>query len=64
MARVRKALTMPSRVPVSYDPASEAWSLPLDRIEVMKEDIGAAVRTALPNAEIGVNVTPRAAAAG
>ena len=26
----------------------------------MKEDIGAAVRTALPNAEIGVNVMPRA----
>jgi divalent metal cation (Fe/Co/Zn/Cd) transporter len=35
-------------------------TLPLDRIEVMKEDIGAAVRTALPNAEIGVNVLPRA----
>ena len=35
-------------------------TLPLDRIEVMKEDIGAAVRTALPNAEIGVNVMPRA----
>jgi divalent metal cation (Fe/Co/Zn/Cd) transporter len=35
-------------------------TLPLDRIEVLKEDIGAAVRTALPNAEIGVNVMPRA----
>jgi cation diffusion facilitator family transporter len=35
-------------------------TLPLDRIELMKENIGAAVRTALPNAEIGVNVTPRA----
>ena len=35
-------------------------TLPLDRIEAMKEDIGAAVRTALPNAEIGVNVMPRA----
>jgi cation diffusion facilitator family transporter len=35
-------------------------TLPLDRIEVLKEDIGTAVRTALPNAEIGVNVMPRA----
>jgi cation diffusion facilitator family transporter len=35
-------------------------TLPLDRVEVMKEDIEAAVRTALPNAEIGVNVMPRA----
>ena len=35
-------------------------TLPLDRIEVLKEDIGAAVRSALPNAEIGVNVMPRA----
>ena len=35
-------------------------TLPLDRIEVMKEDIGAAVRTARPNAEIGVNVMPLA----
>src|SRR5258708_665464 len=35
-------------------------TLPLDRIELMKEDIGAAVRTALPNAEIGINVMPRA----
>jgi len=35
-------------------------TLPLDRIEAMKKNIGAAVRTALPNAEIGVNVMPRA----
>jgi cation diffusion facilitator family transporter len=35
-------------------------TLPLDRIEVLKEDIGTAVRSALPNAEIGVNVMPRA----
>src|SRR3984957_12668642 len=35
-------------------------TLPLDRIEVLKENIGAAVRSALPNAEIGVNVMPRA----
>jgi cation diffusion facilitator family transporter len=35
-------------------------TLPLDRIEALKEDIGAAVRTALPNAEIGVNVMARA----
>ncbi len=35
-------------------------TLPLDRIEALKDDIGAAVRTALPNAEIGVNVTARA----
>jgi cation diffusion facilitator family transporter len=35
-------------------------TLPLDRIEALKEDIGAAVRSALPNAEIGVNVMARA----
>ena len=35
-------------------------TLPLDRIEALKGDIGAAVRTVLPNAEIGVNVTARA----
>ena len=35
-------------------------TLPLDRIELLKEDIGAAVRSALPKAEIGVNVMPRA----
>ena len=35
-------------------------TLPLDRVEALKDDIEAAVRTALPNAEIGVNVTPRA----
>jgi cation diffusion facilitator family transporter len=35
-------------------------TLPLDRIEVLKENIGAAVRSALPNAEISVNVMPRA----
>jgi cation diffusion facilitator family transporter len=35
-------------------------TLPLDRIEALKEDIGAAVKTALPNSEIGVNVVPRA----
>ena len=35
-------------------------TLPLDRIEALKEDISAAVRSALPKAEIGVNVMPRA----
>jgi cation diffusion facilitator family transporter len=35
-------------------------TLPLDRIETLKENIGAAVRSALPHAEIGVNVMPRA----
>jgi cation diffusion facilitator family transporter len=35
-------------------------TLPLDRIEALKDDIGTALRTALPNAEIGVNVTARA----
>jgi cation diffusion facilitator family transporter len=35
-------------------------TLPLDRIEALKEDIGAAVRSALPNAEIGINVMARA----
>jgi cation diffusion facilitator family transporter len=35
-------------------------TLPLDRVEKLKEDIEAAVKTAMPHAEIGVNVTPRA----
>jgi len=35
-------------------------TLPLDHVEKLKEDIEAAVKTALPLAEIGVNVTPRA----
>ncbi|MBV9971265.1 MAG: cation-efflux pump [Xanthobacteraceae bacterium] len=35
-------------------------TLPLDRIEVLKEDVAAAVRSVLPDAEIGVNVMPRA----
>jgi cation diffusion facilitator family transporter len=39
---------------------SASRTLPLDRVEAMKGDIEAAVRTALPNAEIGVNVMPRA----
>jgi divalent metal cation (Fe/Co/Zn/Cd) transporter len=35
-------------------------TLPLDRVEQLKEDIETAVKSALPHAEIGVNVTPRA----
>jgi cation diffusion facilitator family transporter len=35
-------------------------TLPLDRVEKLKEDIEAAVKAAMPHAEIGVNVTPRA----
>jgi cation diffusion facilitator family transporter len=35
-------------------------TLPLDRVEKLKEDIELAVKTAMPHAEIGVNVTPRA----
>jgi cation diffusion facilitator family transporter len=35
-------------------------ALPLDHVEKLKEDIETAVKTALPHAEIGVNVTPRA----
>jgi cation diffusion facilitator family transporter len=35
-------------------------TLPLDHVEKLKENIEAAVKTALPHAEIGVNVTPRA----
>jgi len=35
-------------------------TLPLDRVEKLKADIEAAVKAALPNAEIGVIVTPRA----
>lgn len=35
-------------------------TLPLNRVETMKEDILKAVRSALPKAEVGVIVTPRA----
>jgi cation diffusion facilitator family transporter len=35
-------------------------ALPLDRVERLKADIEAAVKAAVPNAEIGVIVTPRA----
>jgi cation diffusion facilitator family transporter len=35
-------------------------TLPLDRVERLKADIELAVKSALPHAEIGVNVTPRA----
>ena len=35
-------------------------TLPLDRVEAVKTDIAAAVGKALPNAELGVMVTPRA----
>jgi cation diffusion facilitator family transporter len=35
-------------------------TLPLDRVEALKEDIEKAVKSALPNADIGVIVTPRA----
>jgi cation diffusion facilitator family transporter len=35
-------------------------TLPLDRVETLKSDIEAAVNAALPNAQIGVSVTPRA----
>jgi cation diffusion facilitator family transporter len=35
-------------------------TLPLDRVETLKSDIEAAVKAALPNAEIGVSVIPRA----
>jgi cation diffusion facilitator family transporter len=35
-------------------------TLPLDHVEKLKENIEAAVKTAMPHAEIGVNVTPRA----
>jgi len=35
-------------------------TLPLDRVETLKSDIEAAVKAALPHAEIGVSVTPRA----
>jgi cation diffusion facilitator family transporter len=35
-------------------------TLPLDRVEKLKEDIELAVKTAMPHAEIGINVTPRA----
>src|SRR6202011_4262948 len=35
-------------------------TLPLDRVEKLKADIEAAVKAAVPNAEIGVIVTPRA----
>jgi cation diffusion facilitator family transporter len=39
---------------------SASRTLPLDRVEKLKADIAAAVNTAMPNAEIGVIVTPRA----
>jgi len=35
-------------------------TLPLDRVETLKSDIEAAVKAALPRAEIGVSVIPRA----
>ncbi len=35
-------------------------TLPLDRVESLKADIETAIKAALPNAEIGINVTPRA----
>jgi cation diffusion facilitator family transporter len=35
-------------------------TLPLDRVETLKSDIEAAVKAALPQAEIGVSVIPRA----
>lgn len=35
-------------------------TLPLDRVETLKSDIEAAVKVALPHAEIGVSVIPRA----
>jgi cation diffusion facilitator family transporter len=35
-------------------------TLPLDRVETLKADIEAAIEIALPNAEIGVSVIPRA----
>jgi cation diffusion facilitator family transporter len=35
-------------------------TLPLSRVEQLKEDIAAAVKRAIPNAEIAVGVTPRA----
>lgn len=39
---------------------SASRTLPLDRAESLREDIASAVKSAIPNAEVGVIVTPRA----